>query len=75
MGEANFWTLLVCKYTHIVLEPPLKKEPTNTWILLMRERLLLVAGGEIKIIHDARLIFKAVRSTISHIKKNSSHSF
>jgi hypothetical protein len=39
-------------------------------MLLMREQLLLAAGEEIKSIHDARLIFKAIRSTINHIQKN-----
>jgi hypothetical protein len=52
-----------------------RKVPANTWMLLMREHLLLVAGEEIKSIHDACLIFKAIRSTINHTKETPSRSF
>jgi hypothetical protein len=43
-------------------------------MLVMEEHLLPVAGEEIKSIHDARLLFKAVRSTINHMKENLSAS-
>lgn len=51
-----------------------ERKLTNTWTLLTRERLL-AAGVEIKSLHDARAVFKAIRSTINHIEKKPAHGF
>jgi hypothetical protein len=41
----------------------------------MQEDLLVAAGAEIKSIHEALAIFKAIRLAINHIEENPVRSF